>query len=132
MQSVLTTRNRPQAYSAFQSMKKKTDSDCNIVVHRAIEAICDAFGFVMKWLDRFEASTKPTMQIALPIIQKAMRQLDLVPAVEMFGETMECEWSNLQFTRTVMPRSWTIFENATQESPFVVSRLLSESSNPRN
>ncbi len=53
VRSVLATRNRPQAYMAFQSIKKKTDSNSNIVGYPAVEAICYAFGIVMECIDRF-------------------------------------------------------------------------------
>ncbi len=89
VQSLLVTSNRPQAYSDFQSMKKKTDADGKIVGYPAIEAVFVAFCIVMECLDRFQASKRPTVHIALPMIYKAMRQLDLVASGEMFGEATE-------------------------------------------
>ena len=59
-------------------MKKKTDADGNIIGYPVIEAIWDAFGIIMECLVRFEASTRPARHIALQMIHKSMRQLDLV------------------------------------------------------
>ena len=78
IQMILESKNRPHASAAFQSMKKKTDADGNIIGFPAVEAICDAFGIIMEVLDRFEASSRPTMHIALPLLYKSMKQLDLV------------------------------------------------------
>ncbi len=79
MKGLLESRKRPQATAAFKSLERKTDAVGNIVGYTAIQAVCDAFSFIIKFLNHFEVSSRSTMHTALPMLYKAMRQLYLVP-----------------------------------------------------
>ena len=76
--TVLQTKNRPIATTAFEGMKKKTDMDGNITSFPVIEAICDAFSIIMECVDRSEVSSGPTMHVAFPMLFKAIKDLDSV------------------------------------------------------
>ena len=73
---IFQSQNKPNAMSAYDAMKKTTDKDRNITGFPGVEAIYDAFGIMMECVERFEVSSRPTIHIALPMIYKAMKNLD--------------------------------------------------------
>ena len=59
-------------------MKKKTYADGNVSGFPATKVICDAFRIIIECIEGFEVSSRPTMHIALPMVFKAIRNLEYV------------------------------------------------------
>ncbi len=99
MPSILPGRNQPIATTAKEGMNKTTDADRNIVGFPAIKAISDGFGIIMKCVERFEVSTRPTIHTALQLLFKDMKHLDDIGNGGRYGEEPFVERYNLQFIR---------------------------------
>ena len=98
--TVLQIKNRPIAANDFGGMKNETDEDGNITGFPTIEAICDALSIKMECVDRFEVSSRPTMRVALPMLFKAIKDLDSVAGGATVVKKDHCVWSSLQYNRS--------------------------------
>ena len=56
--------------AAFRSLTKETNQDGEVVGFPCIEVIFDTFEFVVEAQKRFEAAKIPTLQLAIPVLQK--------------------------------------------------------------
>ena len=64
------------ARSAYDSLKKTSNIDGTITGYPGVEAIFDGFGVVVNCIEKLETSTRPTLQVALPLIYLMISSLD--------------------------------------------------------
>ena len=97
--SLLDSHLGASAGASYSGLKKIFNINGTITGYTAIEAVFDAFGIVVDYIEHFEVSQRPTIYISLPFIFQMMQKLeDVTNGIRVWREK-DKRWHILQFFR---------------------------------